>query len=977
MSTPVGSGDAGEAEKPPSFPVVGIGASAGGLDALETLTRRLSSDGMAYVVLQHLAPDHESLLTEILARCTSLRVVTISDKMALETNTIYVMPPDANVAVEGGLLRLSPPSERIPRHSIDFFFRSLAAERGTAAIGVVLSGAGSDGTLGLKVIKEAGGITFAQEPATASHPSMPESALDAGCADYCLAPAEIGDELMRLSAHPFVARKRPQRLFSEAILAEIFGRLLRAFGVNFAAYKLATIERRIERRMALQKIERAEDYLKLLEGNFEELNILYGDLLIGVTGFFRDHEPFEALKAVVFPRLLDKRSTDAPIRIWVPGCATGEEVYSIAICLLEYLDGRPAGYRVQIFGTDIDDQALTRARLAVYPQSIEVDVSRERLQRFFSRVDKGYQLSRQVRDLVVFARHNLGKDPPFSRLDLVSCRNVLIYMQPPLQKKVLKIFHYALNPDAFLLLGSSESVGDAANLFSLLERKLKIYLKKNAPSAAVFDFVSGARVGDAERPSTTPPPASTERRPTVSLQQLADRKVLEKFGPPGVLIDDRMEVVQFRGQTGPYLGPSPGAATLNVLKLVRPELLVELRLGIQRVLAEGLPLTSAPISLWGGRADTAIILEVLPVQEAGGRDRCVLILFRETSLAAAVEQAELAKEEEKRREPRAQELERELLVTKEYLQTTVQDLEASNEELQSANEELQSANEELQSTNEELETSKEELQSTNEELNTVNEELQNRMTQLSVSNDDLQNMLSDISAPVVIVGMDLRIRRFSVAAERLLNLSANDVGRPVAYLEASINAQQIESMVSETINTVRERGHRVRCPDGQWYTMRSIPYRTADHAIRGAVIELLRAPPARRLGEPVEIDELVGRVLSTLPHVLMLLDDQLRILWVNKAFFETFSVGAEVLGRSLDEVWLGRSIEPALWSAFEECAASGRDFGDLIIKHPFGRASDRPMRFSARCIQSEGDRPPLTLILMEEIEGVAGGGAQP
>jgi two-component system CheB/CheR fusion protein len=956
------AGSSPQEEKPSvAFPIVGIGASAGGLEALEALTRRLSRDGMAFIVIQHLAPSHESVLTDILSRCTQLKVVTIHDREQVEVNTIYVTPPGAELSLQQGELRVLQPSGKVPRHSIDALFRSMAAELGPFAIGVVLSGAGSDGTLGLRAIKERGGITFAQDPATASQSSMPQSALDAGCADFTLSPEEIGDELMRLSAHPYVARKRPPRLFATETLAKLFEQLLRRFGVDFSSYKPSTLERRIQRRMALQKLEKIEDYLKLLETSAQELNLLYSDLLIGVTGFFRDREPFEILKTTVFPRLLERRSAHLPLRIWVPGCASGEEAYSIGICLLEYLEGQRADCKIQIFGTDIDDQALMRARQGIYPPSIELDLSPERLQRFFSRLERGYQVSQQLRDMVLFAHHSLGKDPPFSRLDVVSCRNVLIYMQPHMQQRVLRSFHYGLNPDAFLLLGTSESIGDAADLFSLVDRKLKIYVKKNIPSGAVFDFTFGMR-GE----QTTAPAA--ERLPAVSAQQLADRKVLEKFGPAGLLLDEKMEVIQFRGQTGPYLGPSPGVATLNALKLIRTELLLELRSAIQRVSLEGIPVTSPPISLWGEHGVRQVLLEVMPIQEPETQRKCLLVLFSEAS-PPTPEQAARLKEEREHAPPRLHEVERELLITKEYLQTTIQETEAFNEELQSANEELQSANEELQSTNEELETSKEELQSTNEELATVNEELQNRMAQLGRSNDDLQNILDSTSAPMILVGMDQRIRSFSRAAAKLLNLIAGDVGRPIGYVGGSIpDLSRIEEVVSDAVNTLQTKGKRVRCSDAHSYTMLVQPYRTAEHSTLGAIIEFVRLPPGRMIGDPTEIDELVGKVLSTLPHVLMLLDEQLRVVWVNKAFFEKFQVGAEILGRSLEEIWPGRDAEPQLWAALEETITGDKPFEAVVIRHPFGIRSGRPMRFSARSLPAEGARPALRLVVMEDVD---------
>ena len=952
------------------FPVVGIGASAGGLEPLEMLVGRLGQDGMAYIIQQHLSPEHESLLPDILARHTSLTVIAATDGLVIKTNHIYLIPPGFEVGITQGALWLSKTAQEVPIRSIDSLFRMLASEFGAAAIGVVLSGAGSDGALGLCAIKEEGGITFAQDPTTAGQPSMPQSALDAGCVDFCLSPAVIGDELMRLSAHPYVARKRLPPVFDKEVLSRILRRLHRTFSVDFSEYKPPTIVRRILRRMALRKIDKAEDYLKLIETNSEELSALYGDLLIGVTHFFRDLEPFDTLKNIVFPRLFDKRSTDVPIRIWVPGCATGEEVYSIAICLLEYLDSRPPGFRVQIFGTDLDERSLAKARLGHYPQTIEGEVLPGRLQRFFSRTEKGYEVARHVRDLVVFARHNMTSQPPFSRLDLISCRNVLIYMQTPLQRKVLRVFHYALNPWGILLLGISESIGEATDLFSLLDRKLKLYVKKDVSSPAVFDFMT--------RIAGTSPTKDEERapvlqRPTVTIQQLADRAVLDKFGPPGVLLNEHLDVIQFRGQTGSFLSPSPGTATLNVLKLVRPELLAELRDALKQVRSSGLPVVSSPLTL--GPKRLPVVLEVMRLQASDTGPSSILILFREVPARTGSESGALATEcpiVDQTAQTQIEELTRELLVTKEYLQTTIQDLEVANEELQSSNEELQSANEELQSSNEELETSKEELQSINEELSTVNEEMQNRMAQLNTVQDDLNNVLEIASVSFVIIGMDLRIRRFSAAAAKLLNLIPADLGRPIGYLgnaisfPAATSLLEIESLVSESINRIREHTERVRCSDGRIYTMRVVPYRTSEHAIRGALVEFLRFPRPRPADDPPETQDLISKVLSSLPHTLMLLDEQLRITWVNKSFFETFVVGTEILGRPLDEVWPSRASHPELWHALDQAAANGTPFSDLLVPHPFGHKSEVPMRFGARCIMAAQDLPALTLVVMEE-----------
>lgn len=940
------------------FPIVGIGASAGGLEALEALTSRLTADGMSFVILQHLAPGHESALANILARGTAMKVVTIRDGMPLEVDHIYVAPPNVDVALHQGVLCLIAQSadRRGPRLSIDAFLRSLAADQGARAIGVILSGAGTDGTLGLKAINEAGGITFVQEPSTAGQPSMPQSAVDAGCADFCLSPAEIADELMRLSKHPYVAAARPAKVFDDGVRTHLFILLRTAFGVDFGAYKLPTLERRIQRRMALHKLDHLADYVKYVQSNVAELNVLYSDLLIGVTGFFRDQEPFETLKTLVFPRLVENRNPDVPIRIWVAGCATGEEAFSLAICLLEFLGERAPNYSIQIFATDVEEQSLTRARLAVYPQNIALDVSPERLQRFFTHSDKGYQVHRAVRDMVVFARHNLTRDPPFSRIDLVSCRNVLIYLQPQLQKKVLRFFHYSLNPNGFLFLGTSETVGDGSDLFSLIDRKAKLYSKKESARATTFEYSFGARV-DPEVAVVSP----AERRPAISVLQLADRKVLEQYGPPGVVVNEAFDILQYRGKTGRFFEPSPGIATVNLLKLARPELLPELRAALQKALAGNVRVISNPIRPWHDGGFVALRLDVTPLPDPGASGKTFLVLFNERD-EARPEPA--APAETAPNDPRLGELERELVATKEYLQTTVENFQAANEELQSSNEELQSANEELQSTNEELETSKEELQSTNEELVTLNEELHNRMAQLNLISDDLQNVFATTTMALVLVGMDLRIRRFSTAAERLLNLIPGDVGRPLAYLRNIVKARDIEQTVSDAIRTIAATEQKVRCEDA-WYSMQITPYRTADHVIRGALIEFTKVLAGEK-EEPAELHAAHRAILASLPEALALLDERLRITWGNTAFLGLLQVGADVFGRAFEDLWGNKSEQPEVWQLLDDVAADGRAFVRVSAQLPFGRPRSQTVWFSARRLPMADDRPMLTLIRIED-----------
>lgn len=960
------------AETQQSFPIVGIGASAGGLEALMALVERLTASGMAFVVVQHLAPGQVSTLAEILASRTPLPVMTILDKQSIQTNTIYVIPPAVDVVIRNRRFALSstvPSEHRGGRHSIDTFLQSLAADQGARSIGVILSGAGSDGTLGLKAIKEEGGITFVQEPASAAHASMPQSALNEGHADFCLDPAAIADELMRLARHSYVTASRTSPQFDEELRSRLFVMLRRAFGVDFSAYKQSTLERRIQRRMALHKLDRLEDYLAFVQAKVSELNLLYSDLLIGVTAWFRDGEPLEALKTVVFPSLLENRGVDVPLRIWVAGCATGEEAYSIAMCLNEYLEERGTHCKVQIFATDIDDQALAEARTAVYPPNIEQLISADRLQRFFTPTSRGYLVARRIRDMVVFARHNLGKDPPFSRVDLVSCRNVLIYMQDQLQKKVLGILHYALNPGGFLLLGTSEAPGDAAELFTLVDRNLKIYAKKSVVSAGAADFARWAR-SEAE-----PGRARTiEQRPAVTLLQLADRKVIEKYSPPGIVVDEALNIVQFRGKTARFLEAPSGMATLNLLKLVRPELMFELRPALQKAITENVSVVTAPVRLKKDREFVTVSLDIMPLPGRAADTKNFLILFQEQSASTGTTPpgpgeayaASASPPDDDTSNPLVQDLERELSATKEYLQATIEDLEMVNQDLQSANEELQSANEELQSTNEELETSQEELQSTNEELVTLNEELQNRMAQVALINDDLQNVFASASTALIVVGMDLRVRRFSAAAERLLALNAEDVGRPIAHIRNFMIIKDIERVVLDAISAIQVKEHQVRGTDGTGYRLRVAPYRTTDHAIRGAVIEFIRAQQDPRLEEPGELRGLARSILDAIPHALVLLDKQLTVVWANRGFVARFSVGRDIQGQALASIWDGPHDQPALWKLLEDTVSTGRPFQNVQTQKPYGRPHNRPLTFSARWLAQEDNLPPMTLVTVEE-----------
>jgi two-component system CheB/CheR fusion protein len=947
--------------------VVGIGASAGGLEALGELVKHVPMDTMAFVVVQHLAPHHESVLPQLLSRTSKVQVQTATDGTLAAPNHVYVIPPNTDLALLHGILRLIPPSggDR-PRLPIDYFFRSLAQDKGALAIGVILSGTGTDGTLGLRAIKESGGMAFVQDPSSAKYDGMPRSALASGFADFCMTPKAIGEELARIAHRPETPRipRAPARAPQiQEQIARLFLLVRSAFGNDLTRYKASTVERRIERRMTLHRIGNLEDYVKYVQSNSDELQALYKDMLITVTNFFRDHEPFEALQTKVFAKVLEEKEARASIRIWVPACASGEEAYSIAISLLEFLGDRFPDRRIQIFGTDVDDESIQHARRGTYPPNIELDVSPERLNRFFIRKGNEYQIARRIRDMVVFSKQNLLRDAPFSRMDLVSCRNLLIYLQPSSQKKVLSILHYSLNPTGFLLLGSSETVGDAPELFSHVDRKNKIYSKRHSARVSTLDEILSVP-GGTERIQ-----AGSTARPTVSLQALADRKILEVYGPPGVVINENLDILHFRGHTAPYLSPAPGAASFNVLRLARPELHIELQRNIREAFSEDKQL-SVDVRFSDEGKPSAVRLDFVPIQEPETRTRCLLISFLKLEPPLDMFPAAVLESETDERisglGKRLVELERELGATKDFLQSTIEDKESANEELKSANEELQSSNEELQSTNEELETSREEMQSSNEELTTVNEELQNRMSELSQSNDDLHNFLVGLENPVILVGLDLRIRRYTSSAERLLDLHPADVGRSISDLDAFCGID-MRAKASQVVDTLTAIEQDALCRDHRWYTLRITPYKTLDHAIRGAVVSFIDINARMKSADLTrDVGEYAGRFLGAIHHPLLMLDGMLRIAWANAAYYEWFQgIPGETIGKPFpntsDPAWDSHRLREGL----ERAIRTGESLRDHAVALKSPGHAERSLRIGASRVPLASDST-LLLVSIEE-----------
>jgi two-component system, chemotaxis family, CheB/CheR fusion protein len=839
------------------FLTAAIGASAGGIEAFNELITNLPPDtGMAFVLIQHLDPKHHSILTELVSKETVMPVKEVTNGMRVQPNCIYVIPPNATMSISDHTLQLGPREESRGMHMpIDHFMRSLAEARGNGAVGVILSGSGSDGTLGMAEIQAQGGVTFAQNESSAKYDSMPRSAIASGCVDYVLPPKAIARELARISHHPYVAR--PSAEPGELIPAEnnglktIFQLLRRTTGVDFTHYRQTTIVRRLQRRLVVHKISKLQDYVRYIQTNPAEIKALYQDILINVTSFFRNPRLFEVLKSDVFPKLVKNRTSDSPLRIWTPGCASGEETYSIAIAFLESLGDKSAQVPIQLFGTDVSETSISKARNGAYPENIQGDVSAERLRRFFTRVDGKYRISKNIRDMCILAQHNLLSDPPFSQMDLICCRNVLIYLEPVLQNKIISLFHYAARPGGYLVLGSSEGIGTAAALFSTEDRTYKIFCKKGTTARQIVTFSLNRQTDRGEYGAFRIPnkPADTSWD-YLEAQKEFDRRLLSQFAPATVFINEDLEITHTRGNVSRYLKLAPGRASLSIMKMAREGLLMDLRNAVARAKKENTAIRKQNVQITNGKGNGAaadatrlVNFEVVPIRVGNLRELYFMVVFQdaqpEPPRKPASRRGVPSKEEGESNASRITKLEQELAATREYLQSVIETQEATNEELQSANEEILSSNEELQSTNEELETAKEELQSANEELSTVNDELRNRNLEITQANNDVINLLSSIDIAVVMIGSDLTIRRFTPRAEKILGLIPGDIGRPFVNINPTIEIPDIQKIVFQVVANSQTIEKEAAGPDGTRYQLRVLPYRTIENKIDGAVITLV------------------------------------------------------------------------------------------------------------------------------------------
>jgi two-component system CheB/CheR fusion protein len=880
------------------FPIVGIGASAGGFEAMKELLQSLPVDtGMALVLVQHLEAKHESMLAKLLARSTEMPVQEVSDGMHMQPNQVYVIPANADLSLVDGVLHVVPRKAPAGRHRpIDSFLRSLAEARGTQAIGVILSGTGSDGTAGLQAIKVEGGITFAQQPESAKYNGMPSSAIAADCVDFVLPPVRLAKQLARIARHPFVRLLPPEAVPAVPAKEEDWARLFRLLrtssGVDFSSYKKSTIQRRLARRMAVHKIEDLSAYLKLLEGSREELEILFNEILICVTGFFRDADVFFALEEKILPQIMAAKRAGEALRIWVTGCSSGEEAYSIAICVLEYLGEKAAEIPIQIFGTDINEAAIAKARTGVYPADALKEISADRIRRFFTKTNGSYEVNQKVREMCVFSRHDVTKDPPFSKLDLISCRNVLIYFEPVLQKNVLASFHYALKNHGVLLLGKTEGLGAHPDLFTIADRKHKFFLK-NAAAPASFEVSREAY--EALIPHGKP---HREAPQGVDFEKEADRIVWERYLHAGLIVNNDLQILSVRGDTSPYLRLAPGKATFQLLKMLPEELVMEVRAAIQKVRRTKGRVRQEGIKINQGQEARTVNIEVRPLPSASGQERCFLILFEEGSVGKPPPAEPKERRKGKRtRDSEVVRLQNELARKQEYLQDVIRDLESTNEELKSANEEALSSMEEMQSTNEELETTKEELQSSNEELTTLNEQLQTRNAELVSRTDDFTNVFNLSGIPILILGSDRRIRLYTPPAEKVLGLLPGDIGRPIANLRLAVRVPDLEALVLAVIDKGSEIRRGVQSEDGRWYSLRIRPFWTAQKNIEGVLVTFVDVHDLRQSQENLQTEHnFIAAILDAAKDLLVVvLDREGRIVHFNR-------VCQELTGYSFDDV---------------------------------------------------------------------------
>ncbi len=951
------------------FPLVAVGASAGGLEAFEQLFKNLPpTTHAAFVVVSHLDPTHASIMTELISRFTPMAVQEAADGVAVEPDHVYVIPPNKDLSIFHGRLQLTEQDKSAgPHMPIDFLLRSLAEDAGDRAVVIILSGTGSDGTLGLRAVQGEGGTVFVQDPSDARYDGMPRSAIRTGLADHILPVEEISRKLMALLERYRTRKELPPDEGMPPVMQKILMAVRSKTGHDFSLYKKNTVIRRVQRRINVHNIENLAVYLRYLQEHPEEVQQLFKELLINVTSFFREPETFETLKSTILPQLLHDKSSDYTIRVWVPGCATGEEAYSIAMIIREYAEESRQDYRLQMFATDIDESSISQARAGFFPSNIAQDVLAPRLAKFFVKEETGYRVKKDIRETIVFAVQNVTKDAPFTRLDLVSCRNVLIYMEPVLQGKLISLFHYSLKPGGVLLLGSSETIGSSTSLFSTIDRKWKFFRAKPTVGHGAYEHAPGAHWSSyfAHQEHAD---ASVHAK-KVNLEEAARSTLLSVFAPPAIIVNDKGDILYIHGNTARFLTPAPGRPTLNIANMTREGLQFQMRAALLAAATNGQDAVyrSVLVKTNGDTEKIDLAVKLLPRTE--GEEQLFMFMFQ-----APLEQktAEMKKGEGQAEVPkggRVTELEKELASTRETLQATIEEAQSANEELRSANEEMQSTNEELQSTNEEMETSKEELQSVNEELSTVNSELQSKIDLLSRSESDMKNLLDSTDIATIFLDNNLHIKRFTASATKVISLIPTDAGRPIGDVTVKIPYAAIAENARGVLDRLRPFETEVRAKDHQWFLMRIVPYRTLDNVIDGVVITFTDITESKRAAR--ERAEFAENIVRTVREPLLVLDHDLRVVMANKAFLSLFQVEREETeGRVIKDLgrheWDISLLEDLLKNVME----ADKVFEDFRVDADFPHLGPRTILLNARKIKAASDSTdPVILLALEDVTG--------
>lgn len=954
-----------------NFPVVGIGGSAGSFQALEQFFRNTPSNiGMAFIVVLHLDPTRKGVMPELLQRFTKMKVVEAADGQIIQKNNVYIIPPAKDISIlNGRLLLLEPSKPRGMRMPIDFFFQSLGQDQGERSVAIILSGMGSDGELGLKVVKEYLGLAIVQDPGSTEFSSMPQASISTGFVDYVLLPEDMPEKLISYFHHPVIKNDESEGLTdlkTQNALLKIFMLLRTHTGHDFSLYKRSTINRRIDRRIAVHQLKDFSEYVNYLRENPHEIDVLFKELLIGVTKFFRDPEAFDKLEESLLA-ILRKKSPDEPVRIWIAGCSTGEEAYSIAIVAIECLEKLKAKnpYKIQIFATDLDPSAIDKARAGIYLDNISGDVSLKRLERYFIHQNNHYIVKKEVRERIIFAQHNIIKDSPFTKLDLLCCRNLLIYLNSELQRKLIPLFHYSLNKGGLLFLGNSETVGPFSDLFNPISTHFRIFNSKDAISFPKMDYPFAMARPDF--PSVVSvQPHETPRLSRNTLPDIFQNILLEKYTPPSLIMNEKGDVLYVNGNLNKFVEIGTGEPQMNIHKIAKTGIRYELSNLISKSSANKATQVREGLNLKINGVDHLVKITCTYLREPAQLEGLIMLVFEDLGIKKQLKLRK-TKGAGTKEEEIILELEKDLAHTRQQLETTIQQMETSYEELKSTNEELQSTNEELQSTNEESITSKEEMQSLNEELMTINVQYQAKSEELAIANNDIKNLMDSMEIATVFLNNDLVIKRYTPKAAEIIRLIPSDVGRPLSHLSSTLEYKHLEKDLKEVISKLSSKEVSVSTTRGKWYSLRITPYRTNDNFIEGVVLTFIDISALKelenKLNEALEYSE---GIVNSISDSLVVMDRDFKVVSVNHAFKKNFRLSAEqVKGYSLFK--LGGWNIPALKKKLEALRKTKSEFADLDINYKFPGPGNKSLVVSGKRIPSKNKEKTTMLLIIRTV----------